>query len=66
MRKGTKLVLKRLKDELPSMMRQWAPCDNDSDYQCAFCSKRANTNVGDITHTDDCLGMALERELADV
>lgn len=63
MRKGLKALLTRLKDELPNLMRQYSPHDNDSDYICAFCYKRAQTNVGDIPHTDSCLGKALEREL---
>lgn len=64
MRKGTKALLNRLKDELPSLMRAWSPCDNASDYQCAFCHERADTNVGEVKHTNDCLGEALLRELA--
>jgi len=64
MRKGTKALLNRLREELPSLMRAWEPCDNDSDYKCAFCNRRSNTNHGDITHADDCLGQALSRELA--
>lgn len=64
MRKGTKALLNRLKDELPNLMHAWEPCDNAADYKCAFCQERSNTNMGDITHKDDCLGKALERELS--
>jgi len=64
MRKGTKALLKQLQDKLPDMMRQWSPCNNAADYDCAFCHARASDNVTDIRHADDCLGKALERELA--
>ena len=57
-------TLDRLREELPSLMRAWAPCDNDSDYKCAFCHERSNTNLGDITHTKDCLGEELLKDLA--
>ena len=48
-----------LNDALPDLMRQWSPCDNDSDYKCVFCHERAETNVGDVKHRDDCLGVRL-------
>lgn len=50
-------------DHLGSLLHQWAPCDNSSDYQCAFCGERANTNHGDITHREDCFGVKLREAL---
>lgn len=51
-------------DTLPSLMHMWSPCDNDSDYICAFCRNRADTNDGAIEHEEDCEGKKLGRELA--
>ena len=57
-------LLDLLEEELPGLMHQWSPCDNDSDYKCTFCHNRAKTNQGDITHADNCSGVALQSKLA--
>lgn len=57
-------LLEQLRDELPSLMRQYSPSDNQSDYECAFCHNRADTNQGDVAHADDCLGVQLSAELS--
>lgn len=59
-----KELIEKLRDELPSLMRAWSPCDNDSDYKCAFCNNRSDTNHGDITHAKDCLGIELSNGIA--
>lgn len=64
MRKNMKALLNQLREELPSLMHAWEPCDNAADYKCAFCQNRSNTNLGDITHAADCLGEKLLRELS--
>jgi hypothetical protein len=49
-------IADELADKIASLMHNWSPCDNSSDYICEFCSRRANGNHGSIDHADDCSG----------
>lgn len=55
-----------LRDFMYSALHAYDPCRHSSDYICRFCGERANTNMGEITHSrdrlgnDDCLGLKLQ------
>lgn len=56
-------LLDELEEELYSLLFRHSPCNYSSDYECAFCNRRANTNLGDISHSKDCLGKRLQTAL---
>lgn len=62
--KDTVAIPRDLADELLtetySLMFHYSYCDNDSDFVCEFCGKRAETNdANTINHKTDCLGPRL-------
>ena len=45
-----------LSEAIISLMHNWHPRDNASDYCCEFCGNTASSNKGDITHGLYCKG----------
>lgn len=43
-------------EAIRNAMDRHAPCDNDSDYLCAFCGKRHNHLWDRENHKPDCDG----------
>lgn len=41
---------------IESLLDQWAPCRDSSDYKCAWCGKRAENNGLMVKHEPDCKG----------
>ena len=56
-------ILKELKEEIVSLLHQWSPSRDRSDYQCAFCGENPSTNIVGINHLDTCVGRKWEKIL---
>lgn len=50
-------------ESIRKLMHHWHPNDQAADYCCEFCGRTAETNNGEVTHTDDCDGVMIIRLL---
>lgn len=56
-------TLDEFKDMLPTLLHNYDPNPQSSDYECVFCFQRSDTNQGTIDHKANCLGIRLSKVL---